>query len=40
MIERFIVNILWKEIISCLCVHTRVGLDMDEKMIIFSSVTF
>jgi hypothetical protein len=40
VIERFVVNVLWKGIISCLWVHADARLDMGEKSIIFRSVTF
>jgi hypothetical protein len=40
MIERFVVNVLWKGIISCLWVHADARLDVGEKSIIFRSVTF
>jgi hypothetical protein len=39
MIERFTVNVLWKEIISCLWVYTKARLDVSEKSIIFISIT-
>jgi hypothetical protein len=39
MMETFVVNVLWKEIISCLWVHTA-RLDVSEKSIIFRSITF
>jgi hypothetical protein len=40
MIERFIINVLWKEIISYLWVHVDVRLNVGEKSIIFRNVTF
>jgi hypothetical protein len=40
MIERFIINILWKGIISYLWVHAGARLNVGEKSIIFRSVTF
>jgi hypothetical protein len=40
MIERIIVNVLWKGIIPNLWVHVGTRLDMGEESIIFRSVTF
>jgi hypothetical protein len=40
VIERFVFNVLWNGIISCLCVHTGARLNVGEKSIIFRSVTF
>jgi hypothetical protein len=40
LIERYVVNKLRKEIISCLQVHVGPRLDVGEKNIIFKSVTF
>jgi hypothetical protein len=40
MIERFIINVLWKGIISYLWVHVGARLNVGEKSIIFRSVTF
>jgi hypothetical protein len=39
LIERYVINELRKEIISCLRVHVDDGLDVREKRIIFKSVT-
>jgi hypothetical protein len=40
VIEIFVINVLWKGIISCLLVHTGTRHDMGEKTIIFRLVTF
>jgi hypothetical protein len=40
VIERIIVNVLWKGIIPNLWVHVGTRLDMGEESIIFRSVTF
>jgi hypothetical protein len=40
LIERYVINELRKEIISCLRVHAGARLDVAEKSIIFRSVTF
>jgi hypothetical protein len=40
VIERFVINILWKEIISYLWVHTDARFNMGEKNIILMSATF
>jgi hypothetical protein len=40
VIERFVVNALCKIIISCLWAHAGARLVVDEKKIIFRSVTF
>jgi hypothetical protein len=40
VIERFVINVLWNGIISCLWVHADARLDVGEEMIIFRSVTF
>jgi hypothetical protein len=38
--KRFLINALWKGIISSLWVHTDTRLDVDEKKIIFRSIIF
>jgi hypothetical protein len=40
VIEKFIINILWKEIIIYLWVHVWARFDVGEKKIIFNSITF
>jgi small basic protein len=40
VIERFIINVLWKGIISYLWVHMGARLNVGEKSIILRSVTF
>jgi hypothetical protein len=40
MVERFIIHLLWEKIFICLWVHAESRLDVGEKRIIFSNVTF
>jgi hypothetical protein len=40
VIKRFVINVLWKGIISCFLVYAEARLDMCEKSIIFRSVAF
>jgi hypothetical protein len=40
VIERFVMNVLWKEIIICLWIHAGARLDVGEKRIILNNVTF
>jgi hypothetical protein len=40
VIERFVINVLWKRIISYLWVHAGARLDVGENSIIFRSITF
>jgi hypothetical protein len=40
VIKRFVINVLWKEIISYLYIHAGAKLDVGGKSIIFSSIIF